>query len=441
MATSAANSATSTRVTASNCARDPQGVLGRGGINHLIDVINQVDFVENIDLEDRLGQPMVNLALIRNWGTLDLFVLPGFRERTFPGRRGRYQGPLRISTSSARYESAAQDEHVDFAGRYSNYFGPIDVGVAHFWGTSRDPRFEVERTRGGELVLAPHYDIIHQTSLDVQATLGNWLWKLEGYRRAGFGDETYVAAIGGFEYTFVGVFDSAVDVGALAEYHFDERGRRTPTPFNHDLFLGTRVALNDAADSQLLGGIITDLHGNGNLLNIEASRRLGEVWRVELELRLFLGVAPNDGLAPFARDDVIQLEILRYFEGPPLSLPYDLAPHDTAVARADYDAIETRYRAVIEAAVEGIVIIDERGTIETFNPAAERIFGYSAREVTGRNVNVLMPEPDAGRHDGYMRRYLDGGDPHIIGIGRLVWGRRKAGEYSPRTRRGRTRYA
>jgi len=281
--------------------------------NHLIDIINQVDFVENIDLEDRLGQPMVNVALIRDWGTLDLFVLPGFRERTFPGRRGRFQGPLRISTSSARYESAAEDTHVDFAARYSNYFGPLDVGLAHFWGTSRDPRFVVERTPGGEPILAPFYDIIHQTSLDLQATLGSWLWKLEGYRREGYGDETYVAAIGGFEYTFVGVFESAVDVGALAEYHFDERGRRTPTPFNHDLFVGTRIAMNDAADSQLLGGVIADLHGNGNLLNIEASRRLGDFWRVELELRLFLDVAPTDGLAPFARDDLVQLEILRYF--------------------------------------------------------------------------------------------------------------------------------
>lgn len=281
--------------------------------NHLIDIINQVDFVENIDLEDRLGQPMVNLALIQDWGTLDFFVLPGFRERTFPGRAGRFQGPFRISTSAVGYESAAEDTHVDWAARYSNYFGPIDIGIAHFWGTSRDPRFVFEVSPSGEPVLAPFYDIIHQTSVDVQATLDNWLLKFEGYRRQGFGNETYVAAIGGFEYTFVGVFDSAVDVGALAEYHYDERGRSSPTPFNHDLFVGTRVAMNDAADSQLLGGVLSDIHGTGHLVNIEASRRLGEFWKVELELRMFLDVSPSDGLAPFARDDYVQLEILRFF--------------------------------------------------------------------------------------------------------------------------------
>ena len=69
---------------------------------HLVDIINQTDAVEQQDLESKLGQPMINLSMVRDWGTLDFYLLPGFRERTIPGRRGRYQGLLRISTSSAR---------------------------------------------------------------------------------------------------------------------------------------------------------------------------------------------------------------------------------------------------------------------------------------------------------------------------------------------------
>ena len=69
--------------------------------NHLIDIINQSDLVENIDLEDKRGQPMVNLALVREWGTLDLFLLPGFRERTFVGEEGR----LRVSRQFREKES------------------------------------------------------------------------------------------------------------------------------------------------------------------------------------------------------------------------------------------------------------------------------------------------------------------------------------------------
>ena len=245
--------------------------------NHLIDIINQTDLVENLDTEDKLGQPMINLALIRDWGTVDLFVLPGFRERTFPGRSGRLRFPLRVDDSEEHYGSAAKNKHVDYAIRYSHYFGDYDVGLYHFWGHSREPRFQPRLTNSNELVLGPIYDLIHQTGLDAQATKGNWLLKLEALRREGQGN-TYYATVGGFEYTFVGIFDTAMDLGVIGEYHFDERGEAALSPFNHDVFVGSRLAFNDVPDTQILGGVVSDLNGNGYFLNIEASRRIGEYW-------------------------------------------------------------------------------------------------------------------------------------------------------------------
>ena len=100
-------------------------------------------------------------------------------------------------------------------------------------------------------------------------------------------------------------------------------------------------------------------------------------------------------------------------------------------SRADFDDINARFRGVIDAAVDGIILIDERGVIETFNPAAERIFGWTAAEVIGRNDSTLMPEPDASRHDAYLKRYLGGGPAQIIGIGREVVGRRRNGQLFP----------
>ncbi|MDA1280961.1 MAG: PAS domain S-box protein, partial [Chloroflexi bacterium] len=91
----------------------------------------------------------------------------------------------------------------------------------------------------------------------------------------------------------------------------------------------------------------------------------------------------------------------------------------------------SRYQSVVENTVEGIISIDERGTIESFNPAAERIFGYGAEEVLGHNVSVLMPEPYRGEHDDYVGRYLAGGEKKIIGIGREVTGLRKDGTTFP----------
>jgi two-component system, LuxR family, sensor kinase FixL len=92
---------------------------------------------------------------------------------------------------------------------------------------------------------------------------------------------------------------------------------------------------------------------------------------------------------------------------------------------------EERLRSIVESAVDGIIVIDDRGTIEAFNPSAERLFGYRVSEVLGRNVNMLMPSPDREHHDGYLRHYLATGEQRIIGIGREVTARRKDGTTFP----------
>jgi PAS domain S-box-containing protein len=87
--------------------------------------------------------------------------------------------------------------------------------------------------------------------------------------------------------------------------------------------------------------------------------------------------------------------------------------------------------AVVHTAVDAIITIDERGRVESFNPAAERLFGYCAAEVIGRNVCMLMPQPYAREHDDYLRRYRRTGERRIIGIGREVAAQRKDGSVFP----------
>src|SRR5438105_15484245 len=84
-------------------------------------------------------------------------------------------------------------------------------------------------------------------------------------------------------------------------------------------------------------------------------------------------------------------------------------------------------RAVVDAALDGIIAIDRNGLILSVNKAAEQIFGYAAADLAGRNVKVLMPEPYAGEHDGYLTNYLASGCKKIIGIVRELAGRGKDG--------------
>jgi two-component system sensor kinase FixL len=93
--------------------------------------------------------------------------------------------------------------------------------------------------------------------------------------------------------------------------------------------------------------------------------------------------------------------------------------------------VAAEFQALLDAAVDAIVVIDERGQIVTFSRAAERMFGHAAADVVGKNVNVLMAEPYRSRHDGYMERYVSTGEAHIIGKGRDVEARRANGEVFP----------
>ena len=94
-------------------------------------------------------------------------------------------------------------------------------------------------------------------------------------------------------------------------------------------------------------------------------------------------------------------------------------------------ASEARWRSIIESAVDGIIVIDAHGRIEAFNPAAERLFGYTERDVIGKNVNMLMPSPYHEEHNSYLARYLATGVPKIIGTGREVAGLRRDGSTFP----------
>ena len=281
---------------------------------HLVDIVNQTDAVEGIDGEDKLGQPMLRLSRITDNGSLDLFVLPYFRERTFAGNKGRFRAPFVVDTNAATYESSRKQKHVDYALRFSETVDDLDIGVHVFNGTSRDPILNPVIKNNIPVGLQPHYPLITQIGLDLQYTGEDTIWKLETISR-NFEDkklQDYTAVVAGFEHSLPG-FESGAELSLLAEYHHDSRGEVRQAAFQNDLFLGARFALNDEASSELLAGAFVDLDTSTQSYRLEASRRIGKGFKLNLEGQVFTHVDDKDPLKAFEKDDYIQLELQKYF--------------------------------------------------------------------------------------------------------------------------------
>ena len=279
---------------------------------HVIDIINQTDQVESPFAEDKLGQGMVNLRYFAEAGTFDAFLLAGFRDRSFPDDDARLRGILPIDAENPVFESSSRRRHMDWALRWSKVIADWDLGLAHFSGTGREPRLLSGLQANGLAHLVPQYDLIDQTSLDLQYTRDAWIWKLEGFTRRGQGDR-FLALAGGFEYTLFNLAGRGFDLGLLAEYLYDNRAADAPaTRFDDDVFVGFRLALNDAAGTEMKGGAIIDRQSNAASFSIEAGWRVSEHWRLDIEGLAFHRIPVRDPPFGVHRDDYLQLQ-LSYF--------------------------------------------------------------------------------------------------------------------------------
>lgn len=333
---------------------------------HLVDVINQSDFAENISGEIKLGQPMLDLALVRDIGTFEFYVLPYARERTFPGPQGHPRLPVPVAEDEAQYEVRDGQRLLNVAMRFTRSFGPLDIGLAVFEGTAREPRLqpclkrgasgtyvqgsadgptcdifaglnlpqgndltpflqalglapsdeevraEVEAEIARNLVLVPFYDRLTQGSVDAQVVFGSLALKLEALARTQRGIQTH-AAVSGFEYTFGDVAGSGVDVGLVGEYLWDERSDFLSALADDEVFVGSRIGLNDVAGTQALLGVIASREDFGNrLYGVEASRRIGDDWKISLETRIFEDL-PDDPAVKFLEDQDFATVLLERF--------------------------------------------------------------------------------------------------------------------------------
>jgi uncharacterized membrane protein len=276
--------------------------------NHLVDIINQADALEGFDLEQKLGQPMIHASWSANWGTIDLFAMTYFREMQFPGIQGRLRPPFILDYGNTTYESELKRYNPDLAIRWSHSFSVFDLGISHFYGTSRLPLFlPSDNTK-----FSPYYELINQTGLDVQALTGSMFWKAEIIHRRSKRKTITAFTVGG-EYTFSNLYRSGIDIGLIAEYNYDDRGLESINSLDDDFFFGTRFAFNDRQSTNLLSGIVID-RNNGTLRYfLEANRRLGDSWKLSFEVTGFENIAETEFLYLVRNDSYLQFSLSKYF--------------------------------------------------------------------------------------------------------------------------------
>ena len=307
-----------------------------------VDIVNQSDLVEHPDGKTKLGQPMAHLTFAGDWGTAELFALPGHRERTYPGRHGRLRSELVVDPDLTDYESGAEERHVDLAARYSHSFGLLDFGLSVFDGTSREPALRPASLRplldpdgiplsgpdGSPIfvptALAPYYPQIRQFGLDAQITADSFLLKLEAIHRSGAPnlpsprhplgeEEDFAAFVVGGEYTIHSLFESALDLSLLGEWHRDDRGRRSTHQFQDDVFLAARLAFNDVEGTEVTAAIVADNDYGSRTMSVEFSRRLSDEWSLRVETTAMLDIDEADPIRTTWRDSFVGVELTYSF--------------------------------------------------------------------------------------------------------------------------------
>ncbi|BCD97035.1 hypothetical protein [Marinagarivorans cellulosilyticus] len=271
---------------------------------NVVNIINQIDYVEDISLDERLGQPMLGISATNDWGTISAYWLTHFRERTFPGEKGHFRLSLPVDVNNAEYSGVEKNDHKDHALRYSHYFGDLDVGLHWFNGIDRSPEFRVDADR-----LIPVYSHLEQFGYDFQYTFDAWLLKAEGVYKTKSQESSY-SLVTGLEYTIFQFFGGTGDLGFLFEYLYDSREAVDPL-FENDAFIGLRYVMNNVQDTTYLIGAIRDSKTSETVVNLEFTTRVGSQFLLEVNGIYFDNAEYS--FQSFAKDSSVSLNLSWHF--------------------------------------------------------------------------------------------------------------------------------
>jgi len=299
-----------------------------------VDFLNQADRLAGFSGGAHLGQPMLHFSWYEDWGTLNLYALPGFRAQQFPGKRSRPFLPIEIDDDPL-YGGPLGPWNPDVALRFERHKGAWDIGLSQFYGTLRDPSFipywheialrglissrELARERLVEFVdhlavrIVPRYDLGSISAVDLQYIRGATKYKLESMVQ--FGErEDRITLSAGLEHTFSKFVQPAWSFSALAEYHHEHRTSNDRFGFfdNNVVFAG-RLALNDRHASALQGGGLVNLTSGSAVMMLGYSRQLGPDWQLNVAATIPAVTPKGDPLWYLRHDGLVRVQLAWFF--------------------------------------------------------------------------------------------------------------------------------
>ncbi|MDT6964708.1 hypothetical protein QTN24_24625 [Cupriavidus sp. SZY C1] len=269
--------------------------------SHPANIINQVDTRADIDLQAKLGQPMLSYTRFTDrYGRFAAYWMPWFRPRPLLGTGSRLRvGP--VATDNAPHGLSPWLRTNDVAVYWSGTVGPGDLSAYVFDGLSRELDFSAD--------LTANYRRIRQLGLTAQVPVGSMLWKGEAIHRRGQGRPFWSWTAGG-EYT---VTQPSLDVSLLFEILRDDRDDSAPLAlYKNALFGGVRLRFNEPGDAELLYGILHDRANRVLIHRLEFSRRFGQSIRLSLQARK-AACNSDSPFAPICHDSVFQINLNHSF--------------------------------------------------------------------------------------------------------------------------------
>lgn len=303
----------------------------------VVDIVNQIDFLSNIDGSDKLGQPLIYFSIENNYGNFETILMPYFRERKFFSGNERYKlslpssaQPIKVDYDVSQYQSKKKNRNLDFGFKWSNYYNDLDIGISFFKGTNRDP-IPIYNYLENSFVM--YYEDLYQFGIEAQYLVDSLTLKLEVvYKSLDSGD--FYESVMGLEKTYYDFNNWGFDLGLLFEYLWNDRTNVSVTnrslidqlkikshtikgesisPYSNDLFFGIRLSSNDADSTSLLTGIIFDPKYNEYTFSLEASRRVGNSLTLNSTLYSISNASDKSHLYSSQNDDFLELKVQWHF--------------------------------------------------------------------------------------------------------------------------------